>query len=301
MVQKDLAHDAHGKPVMMDAVSDTDGNHDYSDTESTARRRRTGKSTDDGPASVTDHPAPPTQRLTFLWNLPLMVAIVVAALVLLRGYRHELAMKQPVSDLLQEVEIITSSKLTRRDPVDVINLMDNEKFQHRTGAFKFVCQASNVQQTMMSKLKGSLLPAPVVNSIAESMALDEEVSMNDKKFAVDGPSGEGHSFQYRIRSSNSDGKISVALMYSSISFNMQKVVVGYETTEEPVYETERVEQNCGWFSCTPGKSHKRLVRMATTKIPKFRQSALPKGVNQDELVNALDVLASREAVKVLSR
>lgn len=252
-----FAHDTQDKPVQMDAASDTDATHDFSDSASTARRRAastqrqlTGKSTEDGAGNVTDLPTPPTQRLNFPWIVLSMVAIGVVVCVFSRGYSqysHGLTMKQPVSDLLQEVASITSSQVARRDPDDVINLMNNEKFQHRTGAYKFVCQASEAEQTVRNKLQGSLLPEPVVNGIARSLALDEEVSMSEKKFAVDGEGREGHSFQYRIRSSSSEGKMSVALMYSSISFNMQKVVAGYKTSEEPVYETKVVGGDCGLF------------------------------------------------------
>jgi len=296
-------------------------------------------------------------------------------------HRHELALQKPGADLLRDARDVIGTSvgwslgLFQGNSVEkadaIISKLDYEKFQVSTGAWKFKCNASDVDRSVRAKLgaqgtqnRSGLLPEAEINNLIISLQTDDEVVEHKRDLVVDGglgtsTSGAGLMYQYRLRSTVSNGKVSVALMVFSISFDMKKVVDHYETQEEPVYEfvpapksskrtcttrstdgphcvfpfvyrgqrfsrcttegcnalwcatsTYANDRMYSWGYCGPEsckekeelgpKLMKKFVRMAQKKFPVYSHRALPQGVTQSDLIQALDVVASQEAVKVLS-
>jgi len=276
--------------------------------------------------------------------------------------RHNEKMNRPVAQLLEGVkDVVQRSTQGKEDSEAILSKLDNEKFSVHTGAWKFTCAASNLEASVRSKLEGpgkERLPAHVVNSIVSSLQYDEDVSTMQRSFDVDGQEGKGQMYQYRLQSTQSNGKASVALMAFGVEFDMKKVVDHYETSEEPVYEfveakkevkrkcttratdgrlcvfpfeyrgqrflrcttfmarslwcatsTDQNEQMYNWGFCDAehcseeeeaGPRYvKKFVRMAEKKFPIYAKRALPHGVSQASLHDALDEVASKEALKIL--
>jgi len=299
-------------------------------------------------------------------------------------HRHVLALQKPGTDLLRDAREVVGTPcawpLGGNDRAAkanaIISKLDYEKFQVSSGAWKFTCNASLVEASLRAKLgdednvpqgDAQHLPKAVINQIIKSLQIyDDEVVEHKRNFVVDGglgarTSSQGHMYQMRLRSKLSGNKISVALMASSVTFDMRKVVDYIETQEEPVYEFVAVPKkstrkcttrtnvghqcvfpfehggqrflqcttrdsilpalwcatsthandkmlswgHCDRESCTeeeePGPNFvKKFVSMAQKKFPVYSHRVLPEGVTQPDLLEALDVVASQEAVKVLS-
>jgi len=231
---------------------------------------------------------------------------------------HRVALRTPAYAIRESVRDIASSVgLCLKDPEAILAKLDNEKFEIRTGAWKFVCSEANVSASLGGKLAAKGMPVEVITGILKTLQIDDEASLFDRKFVVDGRNSLGHMYSFRLRSVRSRGKMSVALMVSAISFDMKKVVDHYETSEEAVFEQVPIpkppaQQSCDetWFfflgskRCymkeAPQQYTKRFVKMAETKFPIYSHRALPEGVTQKDVMHALDVVVSREAQKVLA-
>jgi len=297
--------------------------------------------------------------------------------------RHELALRKPAAALLRDARVVIGtsvrwsmglnlSKLDHVEKADaIISKLDYEKFQVSTGAWKFKCKAFDVERSVRAKLgaqgtqnRSGHLPEVVINNLVISLQTDDEVVEHKRDLVIDGglgtsTSSQGLMYQYHLRSTVSNGKVSVALMVFSIAFDMKKVVDHFEMQEEPVYDyvlapkqstrkcttratdgrqcvfpfeysgerfsrcttegsnslwcatsTYANDKMYNWGFCGPEsckeeetfgpKFVKKFVEMAQKKFPVYSHRALPQGVTQSDLIQALDVVASQEAVRVLS-
>jgi len=151
---------------------------------------------------------------------------------------HLLTLQKPRADMLEEVTSVMRAHDI--DPDAVVSKMDHERFGIRTGAWAFQCSTSDVEGSLRAKLEGAgseRLPKAVIDSIVNSAVFDHSAAVNQRDFEIDGANGEGHLYHFRLRTNQSNGTMSVALMASCSSFDMKRVIDGYETKEEPIYES----------------------------------------------------------------
>ncbi|CAJ1413333.1 unnamed protein product [Effrenium voratum] len=210
--------------------------------------------------------------------------------------RPEEKLEKPANALIKILTQVTEQG-AEKDHDAVISKLDNERFNVRSGAWKFRCKASARAKLSppsdSSRSQG--LPQEVVESIVSSLKWDEEVSTQQRNFQVDGRNSVGHMYHFRLQSTRLGGMASVALMAYGLDFDMQKVVDHYETSEEPVYEDDVYIDRFG-----QGQVAKKFVQMAQKKFPIYSHRALPENVSQADLMQALDFACSREATKILS-
>ena len=150
--------------------------------------------------------------------------------------RHLAKLKQPAEIMQKTLDGVLNQ--TRQEAVDheaVISKLDSERFHVQHGAWKFSCNAADLEASARAKLVG--FPEPVVEKILGSLLFDLQASADKKDFSLDGRSSVGHMYRHRLQSAQSNGVVSVALMVYGVDFDMKKVVDHYEEIEEPVYET----------------------------------------------------------------
>lgn len=166
---------------------------------------------------------------------------------------HDLAMTRPGQDLQSEA---TKTVLSLQEvqpaakPGAILDQLDNEKFATSHGVWQFQVGSAQLEASMRTKLDTTNMPASVIKSLIDSVMYDDKVSMQSTDYKVDGRSGSGHLFSFKVRKETSGDQTSVALQVQVVSFDMKTVIDGYETKEEPVYEAVGVRQLRKKGACT---------------------------------------------------
>ncbi|CAJ1366318.1 unnamed protein product [Effrenium voratum] len=128
--------------------------------------------------------------------------------------RPEEKLEKPANALIKILTQVTEQG-AEKDHDAVISKLDNERFNVRSGAWKFRCKVDDLEASARAKLsppsdssRSQGLPQEVVESIVSSLKWDEEVSTQQRNFQVDGRNSVGHMYHFRLQSTRLGGMAS---------------------------------------------------------------------------------------------